>query len=56
MAFFLERESYSLRILITQFSLQTQQIWQNTQVYIVSDDIELGISNKLPLWIFDFLN
>ena len=31
-----------------------KQIWKENQAYIVSDDIELGISNKLPLWIFGF--
>ena len=31
------------------------QIWKENQAYIVSDDIELGISNRLPLWIFGFL-
>jgi len=32
-----------------------KQIWKEDQAYIVSDDIELGINNKLPLWIFGFL-
>ena len=32
-----------------------KQIWQQSCAYIVSDDIELGIDNKIPLWVFGFL-
>lgn len=32
-----------------------KQIWQEREAYIVADNIEVGIKNKIPLWIFGFL-
>lgn len=32
-----------------------KQIWQESQSYVVSDDIEIGINNKIALWLFGFL-
>ncbi|MES2198802.1 MAG: AAA family ATPase [Chlamydiota bacterium] len=32
-----------------------KQIWQESHAYIVSDDIEFGIGDKIPLWAFGFL-
>jgi len=31
------------------------QIWQEKNAYIVCDDIEIGIADKIPLWIFGFI-
>ncbi len=33
----------------------SRQILNIENAYIVSDDLEIGINNKLPLWIFGFL-
>lgn len=32
-----------------------QQINGLSDAYIVADDIEYGINNKIPLWLFGFL-
>jgi hypothetical protein len=32
-----------------------KQIRQVAEAYVVADDIEVGFSNKIPLWIFGFL-
>lgn len=32
-----------------------KQIWQNQDSYIAADEIEIGINNKIPLWLFGFL-
>lgn len=32
-----------------------KQNWQEDQAYIAAADIEIGIRNKIPLWLFGFL-
>lgn len=36
-------------------SKSNKQIKDVTNAYIVSDDIEIGNNNKIPLWLFGFL-
>ena len=33
-----------------------KQIWNESEAYVAADDIEIGINNKIPLWLFGFLN
>jgi hypothetical protein len=32
-----------------------KQIWNESKAYVVADDIEIGMNNKIPLWLFGFL-
>jgi hypothetical protein len=32
-----------------------KQIKDMPDAYVISDDIEIGSSNKIPLWLFGFL-
>lgn len=32
-----------------------KQIWQEVEAYIAADDLEIGVKNKIPLWIFGFV-
>ena len=47
--FYFEEESKKVRFLWVVFSLR----WYNS--FLVKDDVELGINNSIPLWLFGFL-
>lgn len=50
---FLVAEKYTFEI--GGKNKQTKQIRNVDNSYIVSDDIEFGFANKIPLWMFGFL-
>jgi len=34
---------------------KTRQLGNRKKSYVVSDDIETGVLNKIPLWMFGFM-